>query len=161
MSVVTFVYADWIAIYPQFSTTVNSAQGSVCFDQAELYCANTEGAIVPYDTNVSPPVTTRLSILYLLTAHIAQLQYGCVMGGTLVPAGPLVGRVSSVTQGSVSVSTEMKGPESAAWFNQTQWGASVYQAMAQFRTARYRASPGRYAFAGAPYPYRIYGGRAW
>ena len=154
MSVVVFVYSDWNTSYPQFSTTVTSGQAQSCFDQATLYCANVEGALVPYDTTVTPPITVRLSVLYLLTAHIAQLQYGCVLGGALVPAGPLVGRVSSATQGSVSVSVEMKGLDTAAWFNQTQFGASAYQALAQFRTARYRASPGRYAFAGAPYPYR-------
>lgn len=162
MSIVTFVYADWTALYPQFATTTNSTQGQNCFDQATLYCANTECAIVPYDLNVTPPVTTRKSILYLLTAHIAQLQYGCVMGGSLVPAGPLVGRVNSATQGSVSVTTDLKTPESAAWFTQTEWGLSAWAAMAQFRTARYRASPGRYAFAGAPYPYgRPFGRGIW
>lgn len=155
MAIVIFDYADWAALYPQFSTTVTSGQAQSCFDQATLYCSNADCAIVPYQPTLTPPITTRLAILYLLTAHIAQLQYGCVMGGSLVPAGPLVGRVSSATQGSVSVSVAMEGPQSAAWFNQTQFGASAWAAMAQFRTARYRASPGSHAFAGSPY--RVFG----
>lgn len=153
MAVVTFVYADWAAIYPQFATTVNSAQAQNCFDQATLYCANDACSIIPFDLTATPPITARRSILYLLTAHIAQLQYGAVIGGTLVPAGPIVGRISSATEGDVSISAEMKGPESAAWFFQTEWGASAWQAMAPYRTARYMASPGRFAFVGAPYPY--------
>ncbi len=161
MGVVTFVYADWAALYPQFATTVNNNQAANCFNQATLYCANDDCAIIPYDAAATPPVLQRLPILYLLTAHVAQLQYGSVMGGTAVPAGPLVGRVSSATQGSVSVSVEMKGPDAAAWFNQTQWGAMAWQAMAQYRTARYRASPGRFAFVGAPYPFPYAGRGRW
>ena len=71
MAVVTFVYADWIALYPQFTTTTTSAIGQACFNQATLYCANTDCALVPYDPSCTPPVTARLDILYLLTAHIA------------------------------------------------------------------------------------------
>ena len=152
MAIVTFVYADWKALYPQFDTTVIGVQAQNCFNQATLYCANTDAAIVPYEPQLSPPITARLDILYLLTAHVAQLQYGAVIGGTLVPAGPIVGRISSATQGSVSVSAEMKAPDSAAWFMQTQWGASAGQAMAQYRTARYRPNPGRYWYVGAPWP---------
>lgn len=159
MSIVVFSYADWVATYPQFATTVNEAQGQSCFDQATLYCANTDCAVVPYHPTLSPPITVRQSILYLLTAHIGQLQYGAMIGGSLVPAGALVGRVSSATQGSVSVSTDMRGPEIASWFNQTQFGAMAFQAMAQFRTARYRASPGRFGLVGSPYPYP--GRRSW
>lgn len=143
MAVVTFVLADWQAIYPQFAATVTSApQAQNYFNQATLYVANTDCAIIPYDPIATPPVTTRLDILYLLTAHVAQL----FAGSTLGPATPLVGRISDATQGSVSVSADMTGtPGSAAWFLQTPFGAAAWQGMAPFRTAQYRASPGRFA----------------
>lgn len=160
MAIVVFEYAGWAALYPQFDTTVTEPQADGCFDTATLFCANTDCAIVPYEPSRVPPILVRLRILYLLTAHVAAMQYGAVIGGTLVAASPLVGRVSSATQGSVSIDTEMRGPELAAWFNQTQWGATAWQAMAPFRTAQYRASPGRYAFVGAPYPYNL-GRRSW
>lgn len=150
MGVYVPVYATWIASYPQFATTVpNSGAFATYFTLAQLYCANTDAAIVPYDLTCSPPITTRGTILDLLTAHIAQL----LVGSSLVPASGIVGRIDSATQGSVSVSSDMPTEPTAAWFMQTQWGALAYQAMAQFRTARYRASPGRYAFANAPFPY--------
>ena len=143
MAVVTFVFADWQAIYPQFAVTVPAApQAQNYFNQATLYVANTDCAIVPYDPTCTPPVTTRLDILYLLTAHVAQL----FAGSTLGPATSLVGRISQGTQGSVSVAAEMDGvPGSAAWFLQTPFGAAAWQAMAPFRTAQYRPSPGRFA----------------
>lgn len=146
MAIVAYDYAAWLVLYPQFSTTVTtSAQGQEYFDLATLYCANVDGAIIPYDTTVSPPILTRQRILYLLTAHIAQLMVGCVLGGSVIAPGPIVGRVNSATQGSVSVGTDSLGlPGTAAWFAQTQWGLMAYQAMAGFRTARYRASPGRF-----------------
>lgn len=145
--IAVFVYTDWALLYPQFAATVNAAQAQSCFNQAQLYCANIDTAVIPYDTTTTPPITTRLDILYLLTAHVAQLQYGSTLG----PATGMVGRISAAEQGSVSVNAEMKGPDSAAWFNQTTFGAMAYQAMAQFRTARYRASPGRYGLVQAPW----------
>ena len=159
---VQFVYADWIASYPQFSATVTTApQALGYFNTACLYCSNNDGnasggpgyplgysgvPLIPYDTTVSPPITDRLQILWLLTAHIAQLTVGCVIAGVIVPPGPLVGRVNSATQGSVSVQADVGNvPMGAAWFYQTQFGMTAWGAMAPYRTARYRANPGRFA----------------
>ena len=159
---VVYDYAQWLTLYPQFATTVTTeAQGQEYFYQAQLYCSNDDGSstgappcgtlgyplvpLIPYDPTGTPPRYDRAIILNLLTAHIAQLTVGCVINGVLVPPGPLVGRVSSATEGSVSVQTDMGAvPTGAAWFYQTQFGLMAWQAMAPYRTARYRASPGRF-----------------
>jgi hypothetical protein len=147
------VYATWVASYPQFATTVpNSTAFDTYFTLAQLYCANTDCAIVPYDLTANPPITVRGTILDLLTAHVAQL----LVGSSLVPASGIVGRISDATQGSVSVSSDMPTEPTAAWWNTTQWGAMAYAALAPFRTARYRASPGRF-YQPPCYP----GGNRW
>ena len=166
---VVFSYSDWMAQYPQFATTVTTApQAQNYFNQATLYCSNNDGTstgnpggslgypgspLIPYDTTVNPPKYDRLYILYLLTAHVAQLTVGCVIAGAVVPPGPLVGRINSATQGSVSVGTDVGTvPAGAAWFYQTQFGIMAYTAMAPYRTARYRASPGQFY---QPPPYGV------
>lgn len=145
MSVYVFCYQTWASLYPQFATTAKDAQAQLFFNQAEMYCDNTACSLIPYEPPTAPcPNPARGLILDLLTAHIAQLTVGGVIGGALVPAGPLVGRISSATEGSVSVGTAMDLPQSAAWFAQTQFGIMAWQMMAKARTARYRASPGRF-----------------
>jgi len=151
MGIYVPVYATWAASYPQFAATVTSGTFPTYFLLAELYCANTDCAIVPYDLTANPPILTRGTILDLLMAHVAQL----LVGSSLVPASGIVGRIDSATQGSVSVSSDMPTEPTAAWWNTTQWGAMAYAALAPFRTARYRASPGRFW---QPPPY-IGGGR--
>jgi hypothetical protein len=155
--IVTFVYDDWLTSYPEFTTTTNDAQGEGYFAQAEEYCGNSDCAIVPYDPTASPPINTRLIILYLLTAHIAQMFAGSVVGGITRPPSPLVGRINSATQGTVTVQAEMPGPQNAtaAWYNQTLYGANANAMMAKYRMARYRASPGRFS---QPSPVRRFGG---
>ncbi len=77
---------------------------------------------------------TRAYLLNLLVAHITQLTYG--IDGQ-APTG-IVGRISSATQGSVSVQTQFKTQsEAAAYYVQTQWGATYWQSTAIYRTARY------------------------
>lgn len=162
MAIVVFDYAEWIVLYPDFATTVNSSQGQQCFYQACLYCDNSACAIIPYDLTQTPPIYTRAIILNMLTAHMAALQFGSVSAGQIVPAAQLVGRVSGVSEGSVSVSAEYLGPDSAAFYNQTKWGAMAYTAMAPWRTGTYRASPGRFAQIPGNWPGYGYGrGIGW
>ena len=151
------VYATWLAAYPQFTTTVTTqAQYNQAFALAQMYCSNPNdgagvpyvgqcsGPVIPYDTTQTPPIVDRQLILDLLTAHIAAILYGYVAGGSLVPPGTIVGRVSNASQGSVSVGTDFPQNPSAAWFNQTPFGAMAFSMMGRYRTARYRASPGRF-----------------
>src|ERR1700744_5931109 len=94
---VTFVYADWTAAYPEFTSTVNATQAQNYFDIAGPtggtgLLDNTGCGFIP-----NPPLQT---ILYLLTAHVAQL----LAGSSLQANSSLVGRLSQATQGSVNVS---------------------------------------------------------
>lgn len=131
---VTFDYASWSARYPEFSTTVTSAiQAQLYFDEATIWHAN-DGSGPVTDS------TRQLALLNMLTAHVAQL----AVGSSQQPASPLVGRVSSASEGSVSVQAEdadASSPGSQAWFKQTKYGNSYWSATAQYRQAQYR--PGR------------------
>jgi len=81
-------------------------------------------------------------LLYLLTAHVAALSYGENGQGPR----PLVGRISSATEGSVSVSAEYNvAPGSAQWYAQTGYGAQYWEATAKYRVGRYRPAPTGYA----------------
>jgi hypothetical protein len=124
--VATFDSEAFKAAYPQFAT-LSDAQLVNAFNQATLYLAN-DG------TGPVSDVATQTTLLWLLTAHVSQLIYGT---NGQAPSG-LVGRVSSASEGSVSVSTDLGGlPGSASWFAQTGFGLSFWQATARFRTARY------------------------
>jgi hypothetical protein len=130
VTVATFVYASWAARFPEFAATVSSSQAADLFtNEAGLYLDNTDSSPVP-------DIPTRTRLLWLVTAHLAQLAYG----SALKPLGPLVGRIDSATQGSVSVTA--KYPDQAglaAWFAQTPYGAEFWVATAYLRQFRYRA----------------------
>ncbi len=127
--VVVFSYATWIATYPEFaSVSEPTAQGY--FNQATLYLDNTACSLVQ-------DVGKRAVLLNMLTAHIAALA-----AKNTTPGGGLVGRIDSATEGSVSVHADMPGvTANSAWFMQTPYGASYWQATAQYRTMRYVPGP--------------------
>lgn len=132
MAVVVFDAANFKIRYPEFAGVADLVL-SARFDEATLYLNNTD---------VSPvqDITRRTVLLYLLTAHIAFISGALNVDGK---PGP-VGRVSSATEGSVSVSLEFQTPGSAAWFMQSQYGASFWQATSSLRGFRYIAQPTRY-----------------
>lgn len=132
--VVQFNYADWQAQFPQFSTTVTSSQqAQAYFNMACVYCSNAANAVVCN-------LVVRTQMLYLLTAHIAQLMVGT--NGN--PATPLVGRISDATQGTVNVKAEMPDADAnSAWFLQTQFGAMYWQMTAPYRLSRVAVGPGQ------------------
>ncbi|WAX22786.1 hypothetical protein MAJJADAN_00024 [Pseudomonas phage Amjad_SA] len=132
MASVAFDPVAFKLAYPEFAAATDPFLES-CFDQATLYLSNG-------DCSPITDLAKREKLLWMLTAHIAQLR------GALNPAGPgggpgLVGRVSSATEGSVSVSTEFPMTPSSAWFNQTTYGAMFWQATLSLRSFRYRARP--------------------
>lgn len=140
---VTFSYDSWIARYPEFAT-VSEATATEYFAEAGLYCDNTAESPVQDATQL-------LMLLNMVTAHIAALNAG--INGQ--PASPLVGRISQATEGSVSVTSEMLlQPGSAAWFQQTKYGAGFWAATMQYRSFQYRAPRPRNF---NPYPF----GRWW
>lgn len=130
MTVAAFNYATWAARYPELARFVDDALATAYFDEAGLYLANDATSVVPADAVTFKP---RLLLLNMLTAHIAKLNLPEIHGGS-----PLVGRIASASQGSVSVSADMGPPSgSAAWYLQTQYGASYWNATAKYRGMRY------------------------
>ena len=115
------------------------------FAEAEMYCDNTPSSpIVNADVGKQ-----RYIVLHMATAHIAALNAQKSDGSE---ASPLVGRIQSATQGSVSVSTQMDVPAGTAqWWAQTRYGAAFWAATTQFRRFRYRANTGRTMDAYAPF----------
>lgn len=130
-AVAVFVYADWIKRYPEFADTVDEDLGRAFFAEASVYHRN-DGAGPVSDA------TVQTIILYALTAHVAQLN----AGSSLQPASPLVGRLSNVTEGSVSVQVDNEiEPGTSQWYQQTRYGASYWSLTLPYRTFRYH--PGR------------------
>lgn len=123
MAVVSFNYATWSARYPELSA-VGSDLAQAYFNEATLYLDNTDASLVQ-------DINARATLLNMLTAHIAQLN----MPGS----SPLVGRITNASEGSVSVATTYSDamPGSMAWYVQTKYGASYWQATAQYRMMRY------------------------
>lgn len=127
MAVVTFDYAAWAAQFPELADKVAEPLATVYFTRrCPLYLDNTDGSLV-----TDPDI--RAGLLDLLVAHIA-----AVSGASAAAAQGLVGRISSVTEGSVTIATEypVKG-DMAAWFAQTPYGAQFWAATARYRTFLY------------------------
>ncbi len=125
-AVATFNFTTFAARYPEFAS-LDPGLAGLYFGEATLYLAN----------DGSGPVADagqQLVLLNMLTAHIAKLN--ATISG-VAPSG-LVGRISSSSEGSVSVAVD-NGPAtaSAAWFQQTSYGAAFWSATARYRTMRY------------------------
>lgn len=138
---VTFDYNAWVAAFPEFSG-VSQPQAATYADLATLY----------FDNSGWPGnLPQAQSLLNLLTSHIAWLSAPRDVNGnpsaTGQAASPIVGRINSATEGSVTVSSDMgdanAGSPSQAWYMQTKYGAMYWAAMAQFRTAVYQQGPQR------------------
>ena len=131
MAAVVFDPAAFKAAYPEFSAVPDATLNGY-FVRSQLFLANQDCPVQDEDK--------RLMLFWLLVAHIAQLSGALNPGG--VP-GP-VGRTSSATEGSVSVSLEFNASMGASWFTQTSYGASFWAATAYLRSFRYVARPTRY-----------------
>lgn len=129
---VTFNYANWALLFPQFSNLNSTQVTTLILPLAQQYCRNDGGGPV-----TDPLIQTNL--LNLMVAHVAQLMFGSVTQ----PLSPLVGRVSSATEGSVSVQVDMPSTPNSAWFMQTPFGAAFWQASSVYRTMRYIPGPRR------------------
>lgn len=126
MAVVVFDLAGFRVRYPEFAS-LSDALLNAYFLEATLYLDNTDGSIVS-------DITIRSPLLNMITAHVAALNGG-VNGQA---ATDLVGRISSASEGSVSVSAEMGPPSgSSAWFMQTRYGSAFWQASSAYRTFQY------------------------
>jgi len=145
MAVAVFDYAQWTALFPEMGS-VNEALAGSFFSIAGLgLLDNTDGSSVQ-------DVTARQTMLNYATAHLASLAgYPLAAGQTLPVPRELIGRVSSATEGSVSVSTDYGAvSNSQAWWLQTQYGALFWELTRWLRTARYVPAQPRYF--GPAYP---------
>jgi hypothetical protein len=142
---VAFNYETWVLRYPEF-TGVPQPLAQEYFNEAGLYFANCGW------TGALPQAPT---LLNMLTAHIAKLN--AMLNGLASP--DTVGRVSSASEGSVSVQLDMgdatAGSPSQAWYMQTKYGAAYWAATAPFRTGFYVPPP----WPGSRVPSAPFGGR--
>jgi hypothetical protein len=132
MAVVVFNQKSFLERYPEFNATLalewNTKAAVLCFSEACIYLDNTDVSRIP--------VAQRETLLNMLTAHILALNFG-VNGKTPTD---LVGVVTNASEGSVSVGASMGSgmSETAAWYNQTKYGAAYYRASRVFASALYR-----------------------
>jgi hypothetical protein len=122
--VVVFDLAEFRALYPAITAT--DAQLEDYFAMAETFLDNTECSVVK-------DLSARKRMLYLLVAHIATLT------GMAEKGNPVVGRISSATEGTVSVSLDYGTMgNNERWYLQTPWGAMYWQLTKRYRSAVYR-----------------------
>lgn len=134
--VVQFSAPEFVALWPEFTGLTNGVMANA-FTLATLLLNNSCASRVQ-DANV------RLSLLYLLTAHVCYLNNGTNDGAGNVNTPPgVVGRIASATEGSVSVAAEYSSEvsQSEAFFIQTKYGAQFWQMTAQYRTMHYVGAP--------------------
>ena len=145
---VVFNYQEWQEMFPALAGIPDSQVINNFWVRAQGICANSLTNPV-----AGLPAGTLKLALYLLTAHIAQLN--APLDGQ--PASTLVGRINSATQGSVTVQADYAtdGGPSEAWFSQTKYGAEYWTLTARTRTAFYIARPTRVPFGFG------FGGRFW
>ncbi len=135
---VTYNFSDWIGAFPEF-TNVGDVLGQTYFNRATNIFANT--IINPAYCGLGSQGFQ--TALYLLVSHVAWLNAPRDASGnpaaTGQPASPIVGRINTASEGSVSVGADMgdanAGSPSQAYFMQTKYGAEFWTTMAPFRTA--------------------------
>lgn len=131
--VVAFDPKAWAALFPEFNATVSATQATALFAEATVYCRNDGGGPV----NTAAIQTT---LLNLLTAHLAQIQYG----SSIQANSPLVGAITDATEGSVSVTVSNGDVKNdlESWYKQTKYGNRYWVASAPYRKFhRYHPGP--------------------
>jgi hypothetical protein len=137
VGIASFDYATWSVRYAALAVVVAEPLATLYFGEAGLYLDNTDGSYVC-------DLVERATLLNMLTAHIA-----AVNGATAAGQAGIVGRISSVTEGSVTIASEYQVPPgSAAWYAQTPYGAQYWAATAKYRTMQY--APGPRPYLGVP-----------
>ena len=139
MAVAIFDYAAWQALFPELAA-VPSATAAAFFNVVGA------GLISNTDSSVIADSAARLTIMNYAVAHLAKLAgYPLAAGQTTPTPDGSVGRVSSASEGAVSASLDYgQVSASAAWWVQTQYGATAWQMLLPFRTMRYSARPPYY-----------------
>lgn len=127
MSAVIFNVQKWFMRYPEFAA-IPPARAQLYFDEAGLYLKNELGIVKTVDQLEK--------YLFMVTAHIAKLNAPADEGGRGADAP--AGRLSSVTQGSVTAQFEIDLKQGAEqWWGQTTYGLAFWRATRRFRLALY------------------------
>lgn len=147
--VVTFNYSEWIAQYPEFSQ-VAQPQAQSFFNRVTI-----GGPVDNTPTSIIQDLFERTILLNLAVAHMAFLFAPDSTG----EIRQIVGRISSATEGSVSVQTEYVIPQSdlEAWWNQSPYGAEYYASTSRYRTAVYFPPLRQFAPGGPFAPGYVFG----
>jgi hypothetical protein len=147
MAVVSFNLAVWTAWYPALAASLSAGLTTPLdrgdgileppvFTMAQRYVDNS-------DSSPIVDLVERQFLINLMVAHIAALNQ------RETQASGLVGAITGVTQGSVSISlAALPMTGSQAFYNQTSYGAQFWAATAKYRVARYIPGPRR--FLGVP-----------
>lgn len=126
MAVASPDYSGWSARYPTLAANVAEPLYDQYFIEAGLQIDNT-------DCSPVTDIALRTVLLNMVVAHIASLN-GAANGGA--PTG-IVGRISSVTEGSVSIKADLNDEGIPAYWAQSPYGLAYWQATAPYRTAFY------------------------
>jgi hypothetical protein len=138
-AVVSFDWAGFQAMFPEMEA-IGETLAETYFQIATTIHRNDGGGPIGN-------ATLQARLLNMLIAHIAQLYAPRDAAGNVASSGSspppnVTGRVSSASEGSVSVTTEaLKGFETAeaSWLSQTRYGQLYWVATSSFRTMRYRS----------------------
>jgi len=138
MAAVVFNPKLFRELYPMFSAMSDPLLEAL-FVQACMYLDNTDASLVM-------DLKEREQLLMLLLAHLCALRgYGEKDGAS--GGSGLVGRITSASEGSVSVSVDSSGSNDESWwYLQTPWGAEYWQLTSPYRSMIYHpgSSPSRY-----------------
>lgn len=115
--------------YPQFAKFTN--------EQLIQFFEEVENSVVDNTESSCFSLANRKKWFYLLVAHNAELQNRIDSGNT-----GLVGRISSATEGSVSITTDYNMGDGALgqWLNQTPYGAKFFALTTAWRSALWVAA---------------------
>ena len=120
MAIAAFDYGVWSLRYPELVAATSAPLASALFAEATLQLDNTDASLVS-------DVGQRGVLLNMIVAHLAAIS-----------KSGLVGRIKSAQEGNVQVDTEMgRFTGTAAYWNQTPYGAAYWAATATYRSAVY------------------------
>lgn len=145
---VVFSVGEFFGAFPELSS-LPPLRVSMAFTASTTIVDNSEDPDIVDDNQ-------RKEILYLLTAHICLLMAqavtvtqgdpSCGGAGTTISTG-MTGRLSSATEGSVSIATEAISSGNASalekWMESTQYGALAWMMLRPLFTAFYIPGPDR------------------
>lgn len=121
--VVVFDVDKFRSVYPNAKGT--DVQLDMMFTKAGMLLRNDRFSCVK-------DLKEREMLLYLLVAHMAMLQANTEEGNSAV------GRASSATEGSVSISMDYGATTNAEkWYTQTPYGAEYWQLTSRYRSFLY------------------------